>query len=605
MEQAIQESSTVNTKGKGSADLLKMIGAARGKGKGKDNQDTKGEVDLNALAPFLQLLNQQMREKNKSSAGALNVRDKKITLEQAMSLLQGDIDLKDLQKALLGLAKSGDLAKSGQEQDGELEIPVAALLKEIDLLKKNLASGNIKSNADGKHDIKANQTDAERIAKTVNSENEQKIINDKNAILNSPDGMNAEKGGKKLFSQEESSLVDSDKIQGKDWEKVILTKTGEEKNNAINPQLHSPEESSPAAAIKVDAMDFKKVIQTKSGEEKNHKIDPQLQTQSKDQVADGEIKYTGSQKERLSLLKTDERAVQPEKVIFKEAQLSASTVSKIAVNAVPVKEEKKISKDTEASESAKEDHTIDNNSRLSMQETKESLISRNNLRFAQVQYQNTANANSGNKAQIDTMQAIMEDLSGQIEIEQKGKTISAEKREEEISLNTVNAAAGGSARVEKSNSIAPGEIISQVANEIKEISANDGGRVKITLNPPSLGKLEMDVIVRNGKVEVVLVADNKDVQQTLNTHIDKLKGSLQTQGLTIERCDVFMQDKREEYQQNFSQHAFYQDGRSGQGSNSTRQQNLEEKLKTQAQAIISERPVNITSQSTDGISLFA
>ena len=155
---------------------------------------------------------------------------------------------------------------------------------------------------------------------------------------------------------------------------------------------------------------------------------------------------------------------------------------------------------------------------------------------------------------------FMGEVTGKIKAEQKGKIISGEKGNEEISLTGVNAAGSGSASTEKINDVSPDKIIGQITNEIKEAAANDGGRVKITLNPPSLGKLEMDVTVRNGKVEVVLVADNKDVQQTLNTHIDKLKGSLQNQGLTIDRCDVFMQDKREEYQQSFSQQAFYQPG---------------------------------------------
>ncbi len=602
MEQAIQSSSSVNTESKGSADLLNMIGAARSKSKLKDNKAALGEENLNSLAPFLQYLNQQMLQKNKSAA-ALNIKGPKITMEQAMLLLQGDVDLKELKKALASLAQSGDLAKLGQGQDGELEIPVDALIKEIDLLKKNLAAGNNKTNADGKHDNKASLSDTELIARTGNSENEQKAINDKNAILNSPVGTTAEKSSNKLFSPEESSPTTSAKIEGKDFKKVIPTKSGAENTSTINPQLQSKEESSPITSVKVAGMDFKKVIPTKSGEEKTHIIDPQPQTLSKDQVADSEIKSIGFQKEKLPVFKSDERAVQPEKVISKEAQLSASTVSKIAVNAAPVKEENKISKDIEASESAKEDHVRGNNSRLSIQETKESLISKDNLRFAQVQYQNTANANAGNKAQIDTMQAIMEEVAGQIKAEQKGKTIATEKRNEDINLNPVNAAAGGSAKVEKSNSISSGEIISQITHEIKEMAANDGGRVKITLNPPSLGKLDMDVTVRNGKVEVVLVADNKDVQQALNTHIDKLKGSLQTQGLTIERCDVFMQDKREEYQQSFSQQAFYQDGRSGQDSNSSRRDNLGENVKIPP--IVSERPVNTLRESTDSISLFA
>ncbi len=601
MEQAIQASPSVNTESKGSADLLNIIGTARGKGKGKDKQAAKGEEDLNALAPFLQLLNQQMSEKNKSSS-ALNINGKKITLEQAISLLQGDINLKELQQALAGLAQSGDLANVGQEQNGQLEILVDALLKKMDLMKKNVAAGNIKTDAKGKADITASLPENEFKAKTGNSENEQKAINDKTVILSSSGGTTLEKAGNKLSSRDGSSPTASVKTEGMEFKNAIAMQSVEKKSDNINFQSQIKDESSKVTQSKIDGMDFKKVISTKSGEEQTLHINPQ--TQSKEQTADNEIQFAGSQKEKLPLLKTDERTVQPEKVIFKEAQLSASTGSKIVVNVAAVKEENKISKDIQNSESSKEDHVIRNNSRLSLQETKESLISKDNLRFAQVQYQNTSNANAGNKAQLETMQAIMEEAAGQIKVEQKGKTISAEIRNEEIALNTANAVGSGSAKVEKSNSLSPGEIISQVTNEIKEMASNDGGRVKITLNPPSLGKLEMDVIVRNGKVEIVLVADNKDVQQTLNTHIDKLKGSLQTQGLTIERCDVFMQDKREEYQQSFSQQAFYQDGRSGQG-NSSRQEIPEEKVKTPTSSIISARPVNISDQSTDSISLFA
>jgi flagellar hook-length control protein FliK len=559
MEQAIQAAFGGRGESKASTKLLKIIGTASGKGKVRDNQSGKGEEDLNDLVPFLQHLNQQLSRINKySDAAAANTNGEKITLEQAMSLFPGDITEKELQQALASFTETGDIAKADQGKNGQLEIPIDALLKEMDLLEKNLAEG---SNPEAKSDFITSLLDNELKTVNSNSENEQKIIIDKNGMLNQSGGMILENGEKKLFVEDESSPANQAKITGTDFKNVTFAKPDEEEAIAVNPQ-----------------------------------------TLLKEQAADSEIKIPAPEKEKQPVLKSDERTLQPEKIIFQEAQLSGNAADKIPANLTAVKEENKTSKDILPSESGNEDHAIFKNSRLSMQETKESLISKDNLRFAQEQYSNTANANAGNKVQTDAMQTIFTDASGKIKAEQKGKTISAEKRNEEISLSPVNAAGSGSVKTEKNSSISPVEIISQVTNEIKETAANDGGRVKIILNPPSLGKLEMDVTVRNGKVEVVLVADNKDVQQTLNTHIDKLKGSLQSQGLTIERCDVFMQDKREEYQQNFSQHAFYQQDRSGQESNS-RQDNPEEKIN--AKAIISERPVNVLRVSTDNISLFA
>ncbi len=562
MEQAIQATFGGRGESKASTNLLKMIGAASGKGKARDNQSGKGDEDLNALVPFLQYLNQQLSQTNKSSdAAASNTNGKRITLEQAMLLFPGDITEKELQQALASFTQTGDIAKTDQEKNGQRGIPFDTLLKERDLLGKNLTEGDVKSNPEVKSDSITSLPDNELKAVNSNSENEQKIIIDNKGMLNQSGGIILENGDQKLFAGDEFSPANQNRITGTDFKKVIVMKPDEEKAFAINSQA-------PA----------------------------------KEQDADSEITITAQEKEKQPVLRNDERTLQPGKIIFQEAQLSENVADKIPVNLNAVKEENKISKDILPSESGKEDHAIANNSRLSLQETKESLISKDNLRFAQEQYANTAKANAGNKAQVDAMQTVFTDVSGRIKAEQKGKTIFAETTNEEISLSPVNAAGSGSVKMGKNDSISPGEIISQVTNDIKEVAANDGGRVKIILNPPSLGKVEMDVIVRNGKVEVVLVADNKDVQQTLNTHIDKLKGSLQSQGLTIERCDVFMQDKREEYQQSFSQQSFNNQDRSGQDGNRP-QDNPEEKVK--ARAIISERPVNVLRVSKDNISLFA
>jgi flagellar hook-length control protein FliK len=579
MEQAIQAVFAVKAESKAfnSADPAKMVGAAISKGKIQNNQSAKEDDDVKTpVVPFIQILNQKISQTDKSAdTTASDASGEKITLQQAMLLLQADATAEELQKALENLIQSAATDKVGEKSDGQPGFTIDALLKEIDLVKKNMASGDIKAEPDVKPDIITSLVDNELKTVTSPSDNFQEIISDKNI------------GGNQSGAITAQSLPDAGL---------------------------AAEESPKATSMEIAGMDLKNVTGTKSGQEQAKNLN--FQSQPDEETADSEIKFAAPEKEKQTILKTDEKTLQPEKMIFKDAQLSASTVSKITVNLMPVKEENKISKDIPPSESAKEDSGIRNNSRLSTQETKESLVSKDNLRFAEVQYSNTAKANEfaevqysnaakaneGNKAQAGTMQAILAEVSGPIKADQKGTTIVGQKGSEEISLTTVTAAGSGSAGTGKINDVSPDKIISQITSEIKEAAANDGGRVKITLNPPSLGKVEMDVTIRNGRVEVVLVADNKDVQQALNTHIDKLKGSLQTQGLTIERCDVFMQDKREEYQQSFSQHAFYNQDRSGQDNNS-RRDNPEEEIK--ANAIIPERPVSVLRASTDNISLFA
>jgi hypothetical protein len=63
--------------------------------------------------------------------------------------------------------------------------------------------------------------------------------------------------------------------------------------------------------------------------------------------------------------------------------------------------------------------------------------------------------------------------------------------------------------------ISPRTLIDQIAGGVKT-----PGRVRIALNPPSLGTLDMDVMVRGTKVHVVLQTDNNEVKQMLQSHVE-------------------------------------------------------------------------------------
>lgn len=188
--------------------------------------------------------------------------------------------------------------------------------------------------------------------------------------------------------------------------------------------------------------------------------------------------------------------------------------------------------------------------------------------------------------------------------ELKSKAVTTERNSDNNYLNSTTTSAGVQTKPETGDTSST-SIINRVASEFRENLMSEGGRVKITLTPPSLGSLEMDVSVVNNKVKVMLIADSKDVQKILSGNIETLKTTLQTQGLTIERCDVMMQDSRDEYPQGFSgQQAFGQEQAFGERNSRTQaveDESVKKPSVVSVQAPV-RRPLNAGSES---ISLFA
>ncbi|MDQ5988345.1 MAG: hypothetical protein CSYNP_04105 [Syntrophus sp. SKADARSKE-3] len=96
-------------------------------------------------------------------------------------------------------------------------------------------------------------------------------------------------------------------------------------------------------------------------------------------------------------------------------------------------------------------------------------------------------------------------------------------------------------KAETSANLRPQLLIEQIVNS-RDLLDKGAGRVRLTLNPPSLGTLDMDVLVRNNRVEVMVMADNKDVRQILQTHLNDLKNALQEHGLQVDRFNIQWQN---------------------------------------------------------------
>ncbi len=81
-------------------------------------------------------------------------------------------------------------------------------------------------------------------------------------------------------------------------------------------------------------------------------------------------------------------------------------------------------------------------------------------------------------------------------------------------------------------------LISQVAAQ-----ARKAGRIRIVLTPPRMGTLDMDVVVRDNKVQVILKAENNDVWHALKSNTTSLETALRNQGLMVDTIQVSVQEK--------------------------------------------------------------
>jgi flagellar hook-length control protein FliK len=85
-------------------------------------------------------------------------------------------------------------------------------------------------------------------------------------------------------------------------------------------------------------------------------------------------------------------------------------------------------------------------------------------------------------------------------------------------------------------------VIEQIT-EARQAMKSEFGRVRIVLNPPNLGTIDLEVVVRNERVEVVMTAENSSVQQALQSRAEDIRIALQRHDLKIEGFQVMLQDQ--------------------------------------------------------------
>lgn len=97
--------------------------------------------------------------------------------------------------------------------------------------------------------------------------------------------------------------------------------------------------------------------------------------------------------------------------------------------------------------------------------------------------------------------------------------------------------------MENTGPLRPQVIIPQVVDGASNLLRSGSGRVVITLHPPQLGTIDMDIQVRDNKVSMLMLADNHEVKQVLESSLTQLRNALSEQGFQVDRVDVLVQDR--------------------------------------------------------------
>ncbi len=102
---------------------------------------------------------------------------------------------------------------------------------------------------------------------------------------------------------------------------------------------------------------------------------------------------------------------------------------------------------------------------------------------------------------------------------------------------------------QKSSEAQGTEIIKQIVKKAEVILKNDKSEMIMKLEPEALGKLNLKVIVENGKVEARFVAENYQVKEAIEANFNQLKDMLQQKGIAVQGFSVSVGQENKEFNQ--------------------------------------------------------
>ena len=83
-------------------------------------------------------------------------------------------------------------------------------------------------------------------------------------------------------------------------------------------------------------------------------------------------------------------------------------------------------------------------------------------------------------------------------------------------------------------------VIDQILNRLSIRSNGSQSEVKIQLDPPSLGRIRMNIITSGDGVRTMIVAENQAVKQIIENNLSQLRDSMAGQGLRLDGFSVLV-----------------------------------------------------------------
>ncbi len=82
------------------------------------------------------------------------------------------------------------------------------------------------------------------------------------------------------------------------------------------------------------------------------------------------------------------------------------------------------------------------------------------------------------------------------------------------------------------------KILNKVGNVIKYMATKGGESVTVKLQPPELGKIQVELVLKENTINAKINTENIAVKEIILTNLDQLKAGIENNGFNINRLDV-------------------------------------------------------------------
>ncbi|MCX8043206.1 MAG: flagellar hook-length control protein FliK [Desulfobacterota bacterium] len=104
-------------------------------------------------------------------------------------------------------------------------------------------------------------------------------------------------------------------------------------------------------------------------------------------------------------------------------------------------------------------------------------------------------------------------------------------------------------------------IIEQLLDRINAAARHAGQKISLQLFPPELGKIHIDLALRDNQLRAVVIAESQQVKQMLVAGIEQLKSGLEQQNIQLDRLSVMVAGEHSQSFERFATHLRDQSGR--------------------------------------------